>query len=109
MEEEQPITPHAVPLVDSDGQLTYIGDDGLRYVVGPVPESLDQASVEAFLQRLRCVQGLFSQIEALCRHWLQEVEGPQLDQREALLLLLSSLESALARPIDPGPPSDDPA
>jgi len=35
---DQPITPHAAPIVDVDGNLTYIGDDGRRYVVAPPPE-----------------------------------------------------------------------
>ncbi len=33
-----PMTPHAAPVLDADGNLTYIGDDGRRYVVAPPPE-----------------------------------------------------------------------
>ncbi len=33
-----PMTPHAAPIVDEDGNLTYIGDDGRRYVIAPPPE-----------------------------------------------------------------------
>ena len=28
--EDKPITPHAGPTLDAEGQLTYIGDDGRR-------------------------------------------------------------------------------
>lgn len=30
-----PMTPHATPLRDAQGRLTYIGEDGRRYVVAP--------------------------------------------------------------------------
>jgi hypothetical protein len=36
--DDQPITPHAGPTVDAEGNLTYIGDDGRRYVVALPPE-----------------------------------------------------------------------
>ena len=36
-----PVTPHATPVLDADGNLTYIGDDGRRYVVAPPPEQGD--------------------------------------------------------------------
>ena len=36
--DDQPITPHAGPIFDGDGNLTYVGDDGRRYVVAPPPE-----------------------------------------------------------------------
>jgi hypothetical protein len=38
--ENTPITPHATPTIDALGRITYIGDDGRRYVVAdpPAPE-----------------------------------------------------------------------
>ena len=39
--DDQPMTPHAAPVLDADGNLTYIGDDGRRYVVAPPPQQGD--------------------------------------------------------------------
>jgi hypothetical protein len=33
MTDEQPITPQTALIVNSDGQLTYMGQDGKRYVI----------------------------------------------------------------------------
>ena len=95
--EEQPITPHAVPVFDAEGNLTYTGDDGRRYVVGPLPE-LEEANVEQVMQRLLAGQKLFAELEALGARWLDQVCGGDLSRSAALALLLSSLEMAL----DPG-------
>ena len=92
--EESPITPHAGPIIDRDGNLTYIGDDGRRYVVGPVPEG-DEASVDRVMELLRSGNGLFNSIEALSRRWLETVSGTHLERRAALVLLLTTLETAL--------------
>ena len=72
--EEQPITPHAVPVFDAEGNLTYIGDDGRRYVVGPLPE-LDAAQVDQVMQRLLAGQALFSDLEALADRIAARVSG----------------------------------
>lgn len=32
-----PVIPHAAPIVDREGRLTYVGSDGLRYVVAEPP------------------------------------------------------------------------
>ena len=92
--EESPITPHAGPIIDRDGNLTYIGDDGRRYVVGPVPEG-DEASVDRVMELLRSGNGLFNSIESLSRRWLETVSGTHLERRAALVLLLTTLETAL--------------
>ena len=34
---DEPITPHAAPQLDGEGRLTYIGEDGRRYIVAPPP------------------------------------------------------------------------
>ena len=92
--EEQPITPHASPVFDADGNLTYVGDDGRRYVVGPIPEA-DESSVDRVMELLRSGNTLFNQIEALSSQWLERVTGAELDRRAALVLLLTTLETAL--------------
>jgi hypothetical protein len=92
--DEQPITPHAGPIWDAQGRLTYIGDDGRRYVVGPMPEA-DEQSVDAVMERLASGNALFSEIELLARRWLEQVSGAELDPRAALALLLTTLETAL--------------
>lgn len=92
--EEQPITPHAGPTLDADGNLTYVGDDGRRYVVG-LPPDIDEDSVDKVMTLLRSGSGLFQQIEDLCQRWIGEVSGADLDARAALVLLLTTLETAL--------------
>lgn len=42
---DEPITPHAAPLLDGEGRLTYIGEDGRRYIVAAAP--LGQAGAMA--------------------------------------------------------------
>jgi pseudouridine-5'-monophosphatase len=42
---DEPITPHAAPLRDGEGRLTYIGEDGRRYIVAAAP--LGQAGAMA--------------------------------------------------------------
>lgn len=32
-----PVIPHAAPVLDAQGRLTYVGSDGLRYVVAEPP------------------------------------------------------------------------
>ena len=106
--DEQPITPHAVPRIDPDGNLTYIGADGRRYVVGPLPDA-DERSVDQVMERLRAGQLLFALIEDSCRQWLEQVCGPELSNPAALSLLLTTLETALSSGDDddgsPAPPA----
>ncbi len=92
--EEKPITPHAGPTLDADGNLTYVGDDGRRYVVG-LPPDIDEDNVEKVMTLLRGGTALFQQIEGLCQRWISEVSGSELDERAALVLLLTTLETAL--------------
>jgi hypothetical protein len=92
--EQQPITPHAGPTFDAEGNLSYVGDDGRRYVVGLPPE-IDEASVERVMGMLRSGGGLFQRIEDLCHRWIAAVSGEDLDARAALVLLLTTLETAL--------------
>lgn len=89
-----PITPHAAPSMDSEGQLTYIGEDGRRYVVGLPPE-MDQATLERVMHILRKEGALFHQIERLARQWIAQVSGPDLDGRAAMVLLVTTLETSL--------------
>jgi hypothetical protein len=94
MAEEQPITPHAGPTLDSEGQLTYVGDDGRRYVVG-LPPDTDGEGIERVMGDLRHGQDLLLRIEALCRQWINTVHSSDLDHRSALVLLLTTLETSL--------------
>ena len=82
--EEKPITPHAGPTLDADGNLTYVGDDGRRYVVG-LPPDIDEDNVEKVMTLLRGGTALFQQIEGLCHRWIDEVIGSELDERAALV------------------------
>ena len=50
--DDRPITPHAGPTLDAEGRLTYIGDDGLRYVVALPPELTEvEAETETEMER----------------------------------------------------------
>lgn len=105
-EEAPPITPHAAPSVDADGQLTYVGEDGRRYVVG-LPPDLDPASLERVMRTLQRGGTLFQQIESLARRWIDQVSGPDLDGRAALVLLVTTLETSLEELFpEEGPPSE---
>ncbi len=102
---DEPITPHATPILDEQGRLTYVGDDGRRYVVGLSPE-LDEQSVERVMAALRQGGELFQEIEALCWRWIQVVSRAnpaEFDARAALVLLLTTLETALEDGLDNDP------
>jgi hypothetical protein len=94
MADDQPITPHAGPVMDGNGQLTYVGDDGRRYVVG-LPPQADEATLERVMVSLRRGNEVFRQIEELCHQWISRVQSEDLDQRAALVLLLTTLETSL--------------
>lgn len=94
MEEEAPVTPLAAPSLDDQGVLSYVGMDGRRYVVGLPPE-IDEARMEQVMTTLRGGGDLFLKIEAFCHRWIQQVSGPDLNQHDALVLLLTTLETAL--------------
>ena len=94
MAEELPITPHAGPTRDSEGHLTYIGDDGRRYVVG-LPPDTDGEGIEQVMGDLRKGHDLLQRIEALCHQWMETVQSRDLDRRAALGLLLTTLETSL--------------
>ncbi|MGB5134425.1 MAG: hypothetical protein WBN89_04545 [Prochlorococcaceae cyanobacterium] len=90
----EPITPHATPILDEVGRLTYVGDDGRRYVVG-LPAEVDDLGLERVMASLSRGGPLFERIEALCHRWIASVSGPDLEARAALALLLTTLETAL--------------
>jgi hypothetical protein len=93
--DEMPITPHAAPVVDGAGRLTYVGDDGRRYVVGLPPE-VDELGLERVMASVSRGGPLFDQILALCHNWIASVNcPPDLEARAALALLLTTLETAL--------------
>lgn len=91
---DPPVTPHAAPSLDPQGQLSYIGEDGRRYVVGLPPE-MDSATLERVMRTLSREGSLFHQIETLARRWIVQVSGPDLDARAAMVLLVTTLETSL--------------
>jgi hypothetical protein len=93
-ESGEPVTPHATPILNEAGHLTYVGDDGRRYVVGLPPE-VDELGLERVMASLSRGGVLFEQIETLCHRWIHQVSGPDLEPRAALALLLTTLETAL--------------
>jgi hypothetical protein len=99
-----PITPHAAPRLDEQGQLSYVGEDGRRYVVG-LPPDIDQASLERVMATLQRGGTLFHEIERLAHCWIDQVRGPDLDGRAAMLLLVTTLETSLEERF----PDDDPS
>ena len=94
MEEQQPITPLTGPVFDADGRLTYMGVDGRRYVVEEGAE-LDEQEAAQVIEVLQQAGGVFEQIEADCRRWLDIVQASPLNNEEALTLLLATLETLL--------------
>ncbi len=94
MQEESPVTPLAAPSLDDRGVLSYAGTDGRRYVVG-FPTEIDEARMEQVMTTLRGGGDLFLQIESMCHRWIQQVSGPDLNHHDALVLLLTTLETAL--------------
>lgn len=105
--EDQPITPHAGPIRDPSGWLSYIGDDGRRYVVGPQadtqrsageglePQLPDAVNAERVIRDLRQANRLYRRIESLCRDWIAAVQSRDLQRGSALELLLATLETTL--------------
>lgn len=105
--EDQPITPHAGPIRDPSGWLSYIGDDGRRYVVGPQadtqrsageglePQQHDAVNAERVIRDLRQANRLYRRIESLCRDWIAAVQSRDLERGSALELLLATLETTL--------------
>ena len=94
MEEQQPITPLTGPVFDADGRLTYMGVDGRRYVVVEGAE-FDEQEASQVIEVLQQAGGVFEQIEADCRRWLDIVRTSPLNNEEALALLLATLETLL--------------
>lgn len=92
--ENEPITPHTGPTIDADGRLTYVGEDGRRYVVVDGME-LDPESSAEVMEALRSAGALFQEIETLCLGWLDLVSASPLGREEAMTLLLATLETVL--------------
>ena len=91
---EEPITPSAGPTLDAQGRLTYIGEDGQRYVVFDALELDHQASMRVANAR-RDAGLLMDQIESLARRWMDQVSAEALSREDALDLLLATLETDL--------------
>ena len=94
MDEDDPITPITGPKIDVEGRLTYMGEDGRRYVVKDGDER-DETSSAAVMEALRSAGPLFEEIETLCQGWVDEVSDAALTRAEAVALLLATLETLL--------------
>ena len=70
--EEEPVTPITGPILDLDGQLTYLGEDGQRYVVLDNLR-LDQEASQRVADLLQAAAPLIDQIETLCYRWIDQV------------------------------------
>ena len=79
MDEDAPITPITGPNIDAEGRLTYMGEDGRRYVVMDGDER-DETSSAAVMEALRSAGPLFEEIETLCQGWVDEVSDAALTQ-----------------------------
>ena len=91
---EEPITPSASPTLDAQGRLTYIGEDGQRYVVLDALELDHQTSLRV-ADALRDAGLLLDQIENLAQRWMDQVSAEALSREDALDLLLATLENEL--------------
>jgi hypothetical protein len=91
---DHPVTPLTGPTLDAEGRLTYIGEDGRRYVVVEGVE-LDAEGSARVMEALQAAGPLFQEIEALCHGWLERVSLAPLQRQEAIALLLATLETVL--------------
>ena len=91
---EEPITPSAGPTLDAQGRLTYIGEDGQRYVVLDALELDHQISLRV-ADALRDAGLLLDRIENLAQRWMDQVSAEALSREDALDLLLATLENEL--------------
>ena len=80
---EEPITPSAGPTLDAQGRLTYIGEDGQRYVVLDALELDHQTSLRV-ADALRDAGLLLDQIESLAQRWMDQVSAEALDRKSVV-------------------------
>ncbi len=83
----------ASPTSDN-GQLTNLDEAGVRHVVALLPPS-DEASADQLMVRMQQNQALFDQIERLSQQWIEQMETPDFTAREAIEMLLTTLETGL--------------
>ncbi len=89
-----PITPINGPKFDEEGRLTYLGEDGSRYVVVE-GEGVNSDSSQIVIDSLRSAGSTFQEIETLCIGWLHTVTSSHLSREEAIYLLFATLETVL--------------
>jgi hypothetical protein len=93
-DDDHPVTPLTSPSLDAEGRLTYVGEDGRRYVVVDGVELDAEASAQV-MEVLQQAGSLFQEIETLCHGWLERVSNAPLQRNEAIALLLATLETVL--------------
>lgn len=116
--QQPPVLPEAGPSFGPDGRLSYLGVDGTRRQLAPPRATWEPASeaqaaeeyaAERMMARLAAGGELVERIETLCRRWIQAVSGEELQARDALLLLLTTLETSLETCLEEGgPPAGTP-
>ena len=94
MSEPRPVLPQAGPSIGPDGQLTFLDEEGVRHVVALQPSS-DEAAAHQLMARIQQNQGLFDQIERLSQQWVEQMATPDFAAREAMEMLLTTLETGL--------------
>lgn len=92
--EPRPVVPQAGPSLGPDGLLTYLDEQGVRHVVAQLSPS-DEASADQLMARMQQNQALFDQIERLSQQWVEQMETPDFAAREAVEMLLTTLETGL--------------
>ena len=106
-DQDDPVTPLTGPTLDAEGHLTYVGEDGRRYVVVDGVE-LDAEGSAQVMEALQAAGPLFQEIEALCHGWLDLVADSPLLREEAMALLLATLETVLEASADDSVDDDTP-
>lgn len=93
--ESRPVLPHAGPSLGPDGLLTYLNEDGVRRHVVVLPPPDDEAGADRLMAQIHRNQALFDQIERLSLQWIEQMATPEFAAREAIEMLLTTLETGL--------------
>jgi hypothetical protein len=92
--EPRPVLPQAGPSLGPNGQLTYLDEQGVRHV-SALPKKGDEATVDRLMAQIQQNQSLFDLIQRLSQQWIEQMETPDFATREAIEMLLTTLETGL--------------